>query len=155
MVGKAPASMALWIAADGFGQHALQELEAFPLLRDARHRAVDEHQLEVGRLLLRELVERPPTGAHVVERARRVGIGGAHLLVEAMKAFLGQGEEDVVLAGEVAVDGRGAVLDALGDLANRDALIAFGDEQVARGGEDGGGDGLPFTVLAFFCSHIV
>ena len=70
-----------------------------------------------------------------------------------MKAFGGEREEDVVLAGEVAVDGGGAVFDALGDLADRDALIAFGNEQVARGVEDGGGDGLSFAVLAFFCAH--
>ena len=114
---------------------------------------IDEHQLEVGGLLLRELVERPPTAAHdferIVGRRRR-----AHLGVEAMKAFFGEREEDVVLAGEVAVDGGRAVFDAFGDLANRDALIAFGDEQVAGSGEDGGRDGLPFAVLTFFCSHI-
>src|SRR5688572_22419490 len=139
----------------GFGQHALQQLEALPLLRDARHRAVDEHQLEVGRLLLRELVKRPPPRAHHTERALLVGAGGSDLFVETMKAFLSQGKEDVVLAGEVTVDGRGAVFDALGDLANRHALVAFRYEEVAGGGEDRGRDGLPFTVLAFFCSHVL
>ena len=132
VVGKAPASIAFWIARDRVGEHLLQELEAFPLLRDARHRLIDEHQLEVRRLLLREFVERPPAAAHVFERI--VGRHrGAHLVVEAMKAFGGEREEDVVLAGVVAVDGGGAVFDAFGDLANRDALIAFGNEQVARG----------------------
>src|SRR4030095_14805931 len=41
-------------------EHLLQELEAFPLLRDARHGLIDEHQQKVGGMLLRELVEGPP-----------------------------------------------------------------------------------------------
>jgi hypothetical protein len=34
------------------------------------------------------------------------------------ESLFGQREENVVIAGEVAIDGRGAVLDSLGNLAN-------------------------------------
>ena len=50
---------------------------------------------------------------------------GSHLVVEAAEAVLGEREVDVVLAGEVAVDGGGAVLDALRNLADRDVTIAL------------------------------
>ena len=96
---------------------------------------VHEHQLEERGLLLRELVERPPAAAHVFERVVG-GHRGADLFIEAMKAFGGEREKDVVLAGVIAVDRGGAVFDAFGDLADRDALVAFCNEQVARGVED-------------------
>ena len=85
---------------------------------------------------LAELVEVPERAAHRIHRiggivafdALLVGVAGE----QQPEPFLGQGEEDVVLAGEVAVDRRGAVFDPVGDLADRDVLIALGDEQVAR-----------------------
>jgi hypothetical protein len=150
--GNAPASIAFWIAVTGVVEHLLQELEAFPLLRDARHGLIDEHEQEVRGVLLGEFVEGPPAAAHFLERA--VGLHRRlHFLIEQMKPFRSECEEDVVLAREVAIDGGGAIFNSLGDLADRDALIAFGHEQVARGAQNGGGNGLPFPVLAFFCAH--
>ena len=77
----------------------------------------------------------------------------AHLGVESPEPLFGEREEDVVLAGEIAVDGGGAVLDPLGDLANGNVAVALGDEEVASGVEDGFPNGLPFAVLSFFDTH--
>ena len=90
---------------------------------------------------------------------RRSSIGSASAgdrldgVVEALEAFLGQREEDVVLAGEVAVDRGRAVLDALGDLADGDLPVALGDEEVAGRGENGLADGVPLSVLSFLDAH--
>ena len=104
---------------------------------DLRHRSIHEHQLEVRRLLLARTRRTPTSRPRTCSSGLPVVGAVLHLVVEAAKAFLGEREEDVVLAGEVAVDGGGAVFDALGDLADRDVPIAFGDEEVARGVEDG------------------
>jgi hypothetical protein len=69
------------------------------------------------------------------------------------EAFLGEREEDVVLAGEVAVDGGGAVLDALGNLANRDVPVAFGREQLPRGIENRAADRFAIPLLTFLNPH--
>ena len=53
------------------------------------------------------------------------------------KPFFRERKEDVVLAREITIDCGRAVFDALGDLANRNVLKAFGDEQIARGVQDG------------------
>ena len=70
-----------------------------------------------------------------------------------MKAFLGQREEDVVLAGEVAVDRRRAVLDAIRNLADRDVLIALGDEKIARRIQNRPRDRLALPFLTFLDSQ--
>ena len=71
------------------------------------------------------------------------------------EAFLGEREEDVVLAGEVAVDGRRAVLDALGDLADGDFLVSVGDEELARRIQNRSGDRLPVPFLTFFHTQVL
>jgi hypothetical protein len=94
----------------------------------------------------------PPAVAQVLHR---VGIAGGVLdgVVEALEPLGGEREEDVVLAGEVAVDRRRAVLDALSDLADRDVGVAFRHEQIARGGENGGAHRMPLPVLSFSDAH--
>ena len=51
------------------------EREALVLAADARHRAVDEHQREVLRLLAAELVEAPEACADALERRRSARVG--------------------------------------------------------------------------------
>ena len=69
------------------------------------------------------------------------------------EALFGEGEENLVLAREVAVDGGRAVLNTFGDAPHRHRAIAFGDEQLARGVEDGVPHGRAIAVLAFLDSH--
>ena len=133
-------------------QHLLQQRESLPLLADRRDAAVDEHQVEELPVVLRELVEGPPAAAQVVDRVGSAG-HGFDGLIEALESFLGEREEDVVLTGEVAVDRRRAVLDALGDLADRDLSVTLGDEEVPRCGENGVADREPLSVLSFLDAH--
>src|SRR5687767_6797608 len=70
-----------------------------------------------------------------------------------MEPFLGEGEKDVVLAREIAVDRRRAVFDAVRYLADRDVLVALGDEEVPCRIEDGPGHGLALAFLTFFDSQ--
>ncbi len=70
------------------------------------------------------------------------------------EALFGEREKNVVLGREVAVDGGRAVLDPLGDLADRDVLIALGDEQLARRIENGAADGFAIPFLTFFDAHV-
>jgi hypothetical protein len=74
-------------------------------------------------------------------------------VAEQVKAFLGEGEEDVVFAGEITVDGGRAVLDPLGNLANRDVLEPLGDEQLARGVENSPSHRLAVAFLSFLDTH--
>ena len=81
------------------------ERELLVFAADARHVPVEEHEREVLRLPLAELVEAPDRVADVVERvaARRAGeLAGA----EQAESFFGKGEEDGVLRRKVAVDRR-------------------------------------------------
>ena len=137
--------------------HLAGEREPLVHLADAGDRAVHEHQLEVLRVLAAELVEAPEYRADPVERLElvecRVQDGGVVARIQQPEAFFGERVEDVVLAGEVAVDGRRAVFDALGDLANRDVAVAFGHEQLAGRIEDGAADGLAISLLTFFNTH--
>ena len=73
---------------------------------------------------------------------------------EHVEAFLREGEEDVVLAGEVAVDRGGAVLDLLRDLADRDVLVALGDEELPGSVQYGAGRCLTLPFLTFLDPHV-
>jgi hypothetical protein len=68
-------------------------------------------------------------------------------------ALLGQREEDFVLAGEVAVDGRRAVFDALGDLAHRDVPVALGEEEITGGAQNRLAHRVSFPFLSFLYAH--
>ncbi|MBI3403384.1 MAG: hypothetical protein HY048_18390 [Acidobacteria bacterium] len=57
------------------------------------------------------------------------------------------------LLGEVPVQRARAVLDALGDLADRNVLKALADEQIAGGVENRSPDGLAISLLSFFDTH--
>src|SRR5262245_31146539 len=95
--------------------HPPRERKALVRLADARHRPIDEHQLEILRVFAAELVQAPEDRADTVERFEMlqscVEIRFAVGRMKQAEAFLSQGVEDVVLAGEVAVDGSRAVLD--------------------------------------------
>jgi hypothetical protein len=125
--------------------------EPLPVLTDARHRAVHEHQLEVLRMKTAEAVVLEEALAHGRERV----LGGrrARELEQLAEALLGEREEDVVLAREVAVDRARAVFDALGDPADRDVAVALGDEQLPRGVENAPPDVLTFPGVALLGSH--
>ena len=103
--------------AGGEREHLVHERQPGPLFGDLRHRAIDEHQLEELALLLGELVVGPPGGANLLEWVF-MRHHAPHPRIEPAEALFGEGEEDVVLAREVAVDRGGAVLDPLGDLAD-------------------------------------
>ena len=119
-----------------------------------RHRSVDEHQLEVLGLLAGKAVVGEEAGAQGAKRVRlaaRRFVGGA---LDHEEALLGEREEDLVLAGEVAINGSGAVLNTFGDLAHRHGAVAFGDEQLPRGVKNGVAHRRAFTVLTFLDSHL-
>ena len=133
--GKSPASItALNLRGDRF-LHVAHEAEPLPVAADPRHGPVEEHQREVLGVRLAELVDPPEARA---DRVHRIGATGASLAARKQQpeSFLRERQEDVVLAGEIAVDGGGAVLDLLGDLPDRHVLIALRDEQLARGVEN-------------------
>ena len=73
--------------------------------------------------------------------------------MEEPKALLSERVEDVVLRRKVTVDGSRAVLDALGDLANRHVRKTLGDEQLPGGVEDRPPHRLTIALLTFFDSH--
>ena len=114
------------------------------------HVAVEEHEREVLRLFLAELVELPGVSARsqgVRWPARQ--LGGA----EQAEPFFGQREEDVVLRREVAVDGARAVFDLRGDVADRHLRVAVGDEQLQRRIEDGAPDSLGWLMPSGLSTH--
>jgi hypothetical protein len=77
-------------------------------------------------------------------------------LVHPMKdssVFFGKGQEDVILAREVGIESRGAVLDAIGDLAQRDLSNTLGDEQFARCGQDGLANSRAMALPTLVRSH--
>ncbi|HUU35976.1 MAG TPA: hypothetical protein VMW48_18050 [Vicinamibacterales bacterium] len=136
------------------GHHLLQQVEALPLLGNGRNGTVYEHQVEELGLVLRKSVEGPPAVAQVCDRVGMRGDGG-NGSVELAEAFRRQSKEDVVLAGEVAVNSRRAVLDTFGDLADGDVPVALGHEQIARRGQDAVVDGLFLAVLTFSDAHVI
>src|SRR5262245_41855335 len=139
-------------AEDAF--HLTHESESLPVLVDARDGAIDEHERKVFRVRSAELVDTPE---RLANRRHRIGLLTVAQLgrrgEEDVEPFLRERVEDVVLAREVAVDGRWAVLDALGDLADRDVVVPLGDEQGARRIEDRPCDRLALPLLTFFDSQ--
>src|SRR5439155_15139343 len=111
--------------------HVADEREPLVLARDARHVAVDEHQCEVLRVIAAELVQPPEHRPNAIERRERreIGAAGASRIAQQAESLFGELEEDVVLAREVAVDSRRAVLDPLGNLTNRYVGVALADEE--------------------------
>ncbi len=151
--GKMPSAMQRSNLRQRAAAHVGDEREALVLLAHPRHVAIEEHQREVLRLVLAELVETPRDGAHVVERivARRVG---ELALANLAEAFFGEREEDLVLRREVAVDRRRAVFDLGGDVADGDLGVPVGDEELERGIEDGAPRALTRVLLTFFSAHL-
>jgi hypothetical protein len=116
--------------------HLGDEREALVLLAHARHVAVQEHQREVLRLVLAELVEPPGRRPHVFDGVGARGVGQL-ARAEVPEALFGQRVEDFVFRGEVAVDGAGAVFHARRDIADRGLAVAVADEEVERRVENG------------------
>src|SRR2546430_7523300 len=105
------------------------EREAFVFAADSRHGSVEKHEREVLRMLTAELVDAPEDRADSqqrVEPLERVATPFDSWVPEQAEALLGECEEDVVLAREVAVDRGRAVLDAFGNLADGDVAEPFG-----------------------------
>ena len=74
-------------------------------------------------------------------------------VAEEPHALFSERDEDLVLRRKVAVDRRGTVFDALGDLAHGDVLVALADEEVAGGVENGAPDRFAVAFVAFFDAH--
>ena len=102
-----------------------------------------------------ELVEAPENRADPIEWLPLVRLTRFGRLAEQREPLLGEGEEDVVLAGEVPINRGGAVLDFFRDLADGDVWISFADEQLARRVQDGAADCLAIAFLSFFDPHEV
>jgi hypothetical protein len=131
--------------------HLPYEAEPLPVLADTRNRAIEEHQGEILGMALAELVQPPEACADLID-----GICGGLSVVarkEDSEPLFGERQEDVVLAGKIAVDGGRAVLNLLRDLADRDVLVTLGDKQIARSVQNRPGDRLPFPFLTFLDSH--
>ena len=152
--GKRPASMARWIPAPSCRLQVADELEPLPVLADLRDRAIEEHQREILRMRLAEFVDPPERSPdwlqQVSVRIVRLALGRREQDAE---PFFGQREEDVVFTGEIAVDRGGAVFDPLGNLADRDVVIALGDEQVSSRIQNGPRNCLPLPSLTFLDSQ--
>src|SRR5207342_2299875 len=130
----------------------------FVLAADARDRSVEEYQREVLRLLAAEFVHAEEVGADAFDEGQLFEIGAPRRVpgvAQQAKTLFGQREEDVVLAGKVAIDGGRAVFNALGDLADRHVLVALGDEEVAGCVENRAPHGFPVSLLTFFDAHEV
>ena len=131
--------------------HLADESKSLPVLADARNRAIEEHQREILRMGFAELVEPPEAAPDLID-----GICGRPLLLageEDSEPLFSERQEDVVLAGKIAINGGGAVLDLLGDFSDGDVLVALGDEQLARSVQNRPGDRLPFPLMPFLDSH--
>src|SRR5260221_11346579 len=104
-------------------------------------------------MLAAEFIEAPDNLANPVERLERVelGIEPCHAVARAEQpeALFGERVEDVVLAGEVSVEGGRAVFDTLGDLADGHVAVALGHEELAGGIEDGPAHCLAISLLTF------
>src|SRR5262249_38376840 len=74
--------------------------------------------------------------------------------VKELESFFSEGVENVVFRREISVDGCGAVLDALGDLANRDMLIAVSNEQIAGRVQNGAANRFSLASLSLFDAHV-
>src|SRR5262245_43191248 len=107
-------------------------------------------------MLQAEFIEVPEDGAHALKGRQRTQLRrmlGFARPAEQVESLLGERKKDVVLAGEVAVDGGGAVFDPLSDLADRHVLIALSREKLARRVQNGAADCFPVAFLSFFDSH--
>src|ERR1700752_4167641 len=124
------------------------ELESFPVLSDLGDGPVHEHQREILRVGLAELVDAPEGLANP---AKQIGVvDRRHRSHEQQpESFFRQREEDVVLAGKIAVNRSRAVFNPLGDLPDRYVVIALGDEQIPRRIENCSRNRLPLPLLTF------
>src|SRR5688572_7181841 len=134
------------------GAHLLDEAEPLPVTADLRHVAFHEHEREVLRVRLAELVHAPEGPAYCLQGIRLAGARRIGSTQDA-KPFLRQREEDVVLAREIAVDRTRAVFDALRNLSYRDVVIPLGDEEIPGRVQNGSGDSLALALLTFFNSQ--
>ena len=108
--------------------HLMNEPEAAPVLADAGHGPVHEHERKYLGVRLAESIDAHQRPADRVQRVRglprgdplqrgfRLGSAGK----EEPESLFREREEDVVLAGEIAVNRSRAVFDAFSDLADRD-----------------------------------
>ena len=135
--------------------HLADEAEALPVAADPRDAAVQEHEREVLGVLLAELVVAQEHRAQLLDRVLGRRPRPAAVLEEEAEALFGKREEDVVLAGEVTVDGRRAVFDPLGDLADGNLMVAVGHEELAGGVQDGPGHRLALAFLPFFDAQVI
>ena len=89
-----------------------------------------------------------------LESFKRVAAPFESWVPEQAEALLRECEEDVVLAREVAVDRGGAVLDALGNLADGDVAEPFGHEELPGGVENRAPYCFAVAFLPFFDAHM-
>jgi hypothetical protein len=131
--------------------HLVDETKSLPVLTDWRHRTIEEHQRVVLGMYLAELIKTPETSPDLVDGIdRRLFVAWRE---EHPKTFLGEGQENVVFAFEIAVDGGGAVLNFFRDLANRNVLISLRYEQFAGSIQNRPRNRLPLPFLTFLDSQ--
>src|SRR4051812_10845864 len=137
--------------------HLADEAEALPVIADPRHAAVEEHQREILGMLFAELVVAPEHRPQQVAGllGQRLGASLVTIRKEEAEPLFREGEEDVVLARKIAVDGRRAVLDTVRDLADRDLLVAVRNEELTRRVQNRPGDRLSLSFLSFFYAQVI
>jgi len=98
----------------------------------------EEHEfVEVGGL--QSSVEEDFADLHEAVLDVALEVNGLELGCEVVEARVGDGVEQAVAVGKVAIDGHGGDTDLFGDGTHGDGGDAFAVKEVARGGEDGSG----------------
>jgi hypothetical protein len=111
-------------------------IDACAFARDEEHEFVEVGGLEGGVEEDVSYLEEPLLEAAL--EVERLDLGG-----EGLEALVGDGVEEGVAVGEVAIDGHGGDADFFCDGAHGDGGVAAAVEEIARGGKDcGGGGGL-------------
>ena len=107
-------------------------IDACALARNEEHEFV-----EVGGL--QSSVEEDFADLHEAVLDVALEVNGLELGCEVVEARVGDGVEQAVAVGKVAIDGHGGDTDLFGDGTHGDGGDAFAVKEVARGGEDGSG----------------
>jgi len=90
----------------------------------------------------------------VLKRALVIGPRCA-VVAKKLEPFLGKREKDIFLAGKVAVDGAGTVLDLVSNLPHGHIRIALCEEQCAGGVQNRPSNRLALSRLTLSNAHLL